>query len=121
MNLPQAYDRWRCALGEALDGRYYDIAWLDWMVMSGRAHFLATDKAASVCELRYYPTGAKDLHAIAAAGDLDEITRSLIPHVFAWGKAAGCLAMIIDSRAGWGRLLKEQGFELYKTAIRKAY
>lgn len=119
MNFAEAYQNWRGCLSDALDKRYYTAEWLDWMVMSGRAAFWSGKGSAIVAEVRYYPSGAKVLHSVAAAGDLEEISSVLIPISVDWAKEQGCSAAIIESREGWTRKMKSQGFNLYKTAIRK--
>ena len=116
----EAYLGWRDPLSQALDRRYHNPEWLDWMVMNGRAHLIATERAAGVAEIVYYPTGAKDLKGICAAGELGEIVEVIIPQFAVWGKRMGCVALLVDSREGWTRILKNQGFALYRTAMRKA-
>jgi hypothetical protein len=116
----EAWDCWRVPLSNALDQRYYDLPWLEWLVMSGRARFLANESAAAIAEIIYYPTGARDLKGVCAAGDVHEIVNVLIPELIEWGKSMGCIAAQIESREAWSRLLRKQGFELYKTSVRRA-
>jgi hypothetical protein len=118
------YARFRPLLAEAVDGRFYTIDYLDWLVRTGRAQFwpsLAADGsplAAIVTELRDYP-GCRAIHGLAAAGDLDEIVERLIPAAEAWGRANGCAYAIIESRPGWQRALRKHGYQLHQVAVAK--
>jgi len=113
------YHHWRSAFGEALDPRYYSLEWLDWMVASGRAMiFFATD-CALIAELRYYPTGARDVLVICTAGSPKATIEKLAPMLETWGRAEGCIAIMGESRQAWTRLLKAVGWEQYKTGMRK--
>lgn len=113
------YARWREAFAEALDPRRHTIEWLDQLVADGRAIFWAADDAAMLTELRFYPTGAKDIHGLVAAGELEAITGKLIPQAEEWARAAGCIGAVIESREGWVRSLKASGYRTYQTAVRK--
>jgi len=113
------YRRWRLQLGQALDPRYHNQEWLDWMVMGGRAMCFSTGDCAVVAELRYYPSGAKDVFVICAAGDPIATRDVLAPRLEQWAKAEGCLAIMAESREAWIRLLSGVGWKLYKTAMRK--
>lgn len=119
MTFPETYQQWRPAFEEALDARYYPIAWLDYVVMEGRAIFLATDDAAVVIEVRYFPTGAKDLHVICGAGALDELRGEILRLMVNAAHDNGCLAVAVESREGWARALKDLGFSTYKTVLRR--
>lgn len=113
------YLGWRDRLGAALDQRFYTVEWLDWLVSDDRAFFLAGERAAIVAEIRCYPTGARAIHGICAAGDVSEIVSLLIPAAEAWGKSQGCRHGFVDSREGWQRLLKSSGYDTYKVSVRK--
>jgi hypothetical protein len=120
-----SYARFRPMLAEAVDGRFYTIDYLDWLVRTGRAQFwpaLAGDGrpvAAIVTELRDYP-GCRAIHGLAAAGDLDAILGTLIPAAEAWGKAKGCAFAIVESRPGWQRALRGHGYQPHQVAVVKA-
>lgn len=111
------YERFRPLFAEALDGRLYNIGYLDSLVLSMRAQCWFTDNAAIVTELKEYPTGARVIHGLVAAGDLGEIVNVLIPRAEEWGRSLGCVLAIIESRPGWGRALKD--YEPFQTAIAK--
>ena len=117
--LPADYGRFRAHFAEALDPRLYEIGHLDALVADGRAVFLAAGDAAIVFELRSYPTGAKAVHGLVAAGDVDRIIGLLIPSAEAWGVAQGCIGATIESRPGWARLLKPHGYAVHQVAVWK--
>lgn len=114
-----AYQHWRPAFAAVLDRRYHPIAWLDGEVWSGRARLWASAGAALICELKAYPTGACDVHALIAAGDLAEIADVLRPRAEAWGRAHGAIAALIESRPAWGRALKSRGYAPHQLTVRK--
>ncbi|ABQ70797.1 hypothetical protein Swit_4459 [Rhizorhabdus wittichii RW1] len=111
--------QWLPAFAEVMDRRYYTPAWLAGEVWSGRARFWSTERAALVAEIKAYPTGARDLHFLVAAGDLDALIETLRPEAEAWGRSTGCVAALVESRAGWARALAPHGYELHQTTIRK--
>lgn len=119
MNFAETYQLWRERLCEALDGRYYDQNWLDYVVMSGRAVMVANDTSACVYELRYYPTGARDLQVVCAAGNAVDLKANILPSLIKSAYDQGCIAIVVESREAWVRLLGDQGFETYKIAVRK--
>jgi hypothetical protein len=111
-------------LKEAVDGRFYTIDYLDWIVRTGRAQLWPAEAkdgrplAAIVTELRDYP-GCRAIHGLAAAGDLALIAGALIPAAEAWGRARSCAYAIIESRPGWARQLRGSGYEPHQVSIRK--
>lgn len=115
------YLDFRPAFEAAMDRRYYPIEWLDQRIAEERAVFMCSDNAAIVVELRRYPGGAMDVHGLIAAGDKDEIVSILIPQAEALGKEHGCIAGVVESRAGWARALKTSGYELSQTTVRKEF
>jgi hypothetical protein len=115
------YRLWRPAFAAAMDRRLYTPEWLDARIAGGEAWLWRTDTAAIVAELRFYPTGARDLHGLIAAGDVTQIRDVLIPRAEAWGREAGCLGAIIESRPGWAKILKRNGYAPWQTALRKEF
>lgn len=113
------YLRFRERLAEAIDARLYTIGYLDELVVSGRGLFWATDEAAIIAEVKTYPTGARVIHGLVAAGDLEEIVKVLIPAAEEWARKQGCMFAIIESREGWIRQLKGSGYEPFQTSLRK--
>jgi hypothetical protein len=117
--MSEYFSRWRAELAAALDDRYYPDWWLGREISAGRMVFRATDRAAIVAEIRDYPSGARAVHGVCAAGDLSEIVEVLIPEAEAWGKSIGCTSAFIDSREAWQRILQSHGYTPYKTCVRK--
>jgi len=113
------YLRFRPLFAEAMDQRLYSIEYLDQLLFSGRAQIWFSDNAATVTEIKEYPTGAKVIHGLVAAGDLNEIVDILIPRAEEWGRSIGCALAVIESRPGWARELKKHGYEPFQTAIAK--
>lgn len=113
------YCRFRPEFLKVMDERYHTIDWLDQQVVSGEFRFWHSDNAASITEMRTYPTGAKDIHCIIAAGELPEITRVLAPAAEQWGREQGCVRALIESRPAWARALKPLGYETHQVIVRK--
>jgi hypothetical protein len=113
------YLRFRPAFEGVMDSRLYTIDWLDRQVLSGAYCLFATPRAAILAEIKTYPTGAREVHGVVAAGDLQEIEERLIPEAEAWGRSLGCIAAQIDSRDGWARVMKKHGYRPHQTVIRK--
>jgi hypothetical protein len=111
------FDR-REAFAALLDPKRYDIAWLDGEVWSGRIMCWANEAAAILAKTITYPTGAWDIHGMAAAGDLAAI-KELIGKAEDWARGAGALAAEIASRPGWERALKADGYEPHQQVLRK--
>lgn len=118
MSWRDAYRKFRDGFAEALDPRFYTIEWLDGEIEAGRALLWSTATAAIVAEVREYPTGAKVIHSICAAGDLEEI-QHLIARAESWASEAGCMAVIIESRDAWARILKPKGYYVFKNCFFK--
>ncbi len=112
------YPRWRDGFATALDPRYYTIAYLDELIRVGAAQMFANDRAAVLAEIKIYPTGARDVHFLVGAGELDALI-DLAPEVEAWGREFGCIGAIIESREGWAKAMKKHGYEPHQVAVRK--
>lgn len=112
------YLRFRDAFAGALDDRLYTIDHLDGLVLSGQARLWSNDKAAIVAELKIYPTGAMVVNGLIAAGEKDEI-RKLIPEAEKWGRSIGCIAGEIESREGWAREMKDDGYRVHQVRLIK--
>lgn len=113
------WPRWRDSFAAILDPRFYTIVWLEGELAAGRVQLLASDRAAVLIGVRAYPTGAREVHGLAAAGALDEIRSRLIPAAEAWGRANNCVVASIDSRPGWARTLRAEGYALHQCCLRK--
>lgn len=114
-----AYCEFRPAFAEVMDERYHTLKWLDEQVLSGKVRFWASENAAVITEVRDYPTGAKDIHALIAAGDLDEIIAEITPRAEEWAREQGCLAAQVESREGWARALRPSGYMTHQVIVRK--
>lgn len=90
----------------ALDPDRYPAWHIDEQVASGKWRCWGNDKAAILAEIKTYPAGLREVHGIAAAGDLQEIV-TLIPHAEEWGRQHGCVRAVIESREGWLRMLPD--------------
>jgi len=113
------YLRFRPQLAEALDSAFYPIEYLDHLLLSGRARLFLSDHAAMVAEIQDYPGGARVAHCLVAAGRMEEIVDLLRPRVEAWGAANGCSRAIVESRAGWMKVLKPHGYEIFQVSVMK--
>ncbi len=113
------YQRWRGELALLLDTRFFTIDWLDREVLYGRLQLFSDEKSAIVVSVKTYPTGAKECHIECAAGELDHLIGPAIRRVEQWAAEQGCIVVTIQSREGWQKVMKSQGYELYQTAIRK--
>jgi hypothetical protein len=113
------YLSWRDRFAVAMDARLYTLEYLDYIATQGRGQFWSTDEAAIIAEVKTYPTGARVIHGLIAAGDLNEIVKTLIPTAEEWARKQGCMFAIIESREGWVRELKDSGYEVYQTCVRK--
>jgi hypothetical protein len=113
------YQRFRSQLAEALDPAFYSIEYLDHLLLSGQARLFLSEHAAMVAEVKQYPGGARVAHCLVAAGRMEEITGLIRPRVEAWGAANGCTRAIVESRAGWMKVLKPHGYEIFQVSVMK--
>jgi hypothetical protein len=116
----QAYLYWRDAFAELLDPETHTIAWLDNEVASGALQIVASQRSAALVSVKTYPTGLRELHGMCAAGDLDDLLTVVIPACEEWGRAVDCQRSVIESRAGWARVLERHGYREHQRHIRKA-
>ena len=112
------YNRFRDDFAGAMDPRLYTIGHLDALVWSGRARFLAGPDAAIVFKLERYPAGALAVEGVIAAGAIEGV-KALIAQAEAWGRANGAVLAKIDSRSGWIRALKADGYGLHQSTLIK--
>jgi hypothetical protein len=113
------YLSFRDAFAEVMDERYHTLKWLDTQVLSGKVQFWRSDNAAMITEIRDYPTGSRDIHALIAAGDLDEIIQNITPQAEEWARERGCIAAQVESREGWARALRPSGYQTHQLIVRK--
>lgn len=100
----------------SLDPERYPAEYIDRRVETGAWRCWGDERAAILAEIRVYPSGAREVHGIAAAGDLAAII-GLIPLAEAWGREMGCTRAVIESRPGWERALPD--YELHQVSVRK--
>lgn len=112
------YSEFRPAFIEAMDPRFANIAYLDALLLSGRAKAWFGDNSAIVAEIRTLPSGAMAVCGVIAAGDQKEI-EELIPQAEAWGRGRGCRYGMIESRHGWEKVMKKHGYEPFQVSIVK--
>ena len=117
---PEPYTRFRDELASALDPRFYTIEWLDQQIETGALCSIGNDKAVIIFGFEQYPTGWLELQGTAAAGDLATIKDELIPAAEAIGRSIGCGTAEIESREGWARALKVNGYDIFQVKIKKA-
>lgn len=115
----EEYCKWRDGFASIIDERFYYIEWLDKQFISGAYKLFTCADAAALVEIKTYPTGAKEVHGVAACGELASIVNDIIPRVEQYGREQGCEIFGIESRIGWSRVMKDHGFEHYQTCIRK--
>lgn len=110
------YQRFRDQFAEVLDTRFYTIEWLDSQVYNGIFRLWSNEASAIIAEIKHYPTGAKEVHGLIAAGELEGIIE-LIPKAEAWGRSVGAIVAGISSREGWSRALPD--YSVHQVEIRK--
>jgi hypothetical protein len=115
------YVAWRGKLARGLDQRLYTIEHLDWMVAHGLGVPIFGERSIIVVEIKGYPTGARAVCGVVAAGDEREIENVLIPEAEEWGKAHGCTLGMIESRPGWARVMKKHGYRVSQVCIVKEF
>lgn len=113
------YLSFRDRFAEALDPRLYSLEYLDWLVVNGHGKFWSCGTAAIIAEIKTYPTGAKAVSGLIAAGDLNDIATVLIPLAEQWGRENGCIFGMIESRPGWAKRMKPHGYEVFQTSLIK--
>lgn len=112
------YCEFRPAFAEIIDERYHTLSWLDEQILSGKVQFWRNGNAALITEIKPYPTGAKDIHVVIAAGDKDGII-ALAPQAEEFGRGCGCIGATVESRIGWARALKPYGYQTHQLTVRK--
>lgn len=113
------YQKFRPQLAEALDPAFYPIEYLDDLLLSGRARLFVSPHAAMVAELRLYPGGARVVHCLVAAGRIAEVAGALRAEVEAWGRGQGATMALVESRAGWMKVLKQHGYAPHQVSLLK--
>ena len=115
------YSKLRGQFAGILDSRCYTMEWLDGQILGGAFQLWAAHDAALITEIKPYPTGAIDVHVMAAAGNLETIIGELRERAEEWSRAKGCLGVIVESRIGWGPALKKHGYRSHQFTVRKEF
>jgi hypothetical protein len=102
-----------------MDGRLFTIEYLDTLIGQMKAQVWYGERSAIVTEIKEYPSGARVIEGVVAAGDLSEIVETLIPKAEEWGRSIGCTLALIQSRQGWARALKPAGYSPFQIAVAK--
>lgn len=110
------YQRFRGQFAEVMDERFYTLEWLDRHIHNNIFRFWSNDTSAIIAKIIEYPTGAKEVHGMIAAGELEGILE-LIPKAEAWGLSLGAIVAGISSREGWSRALPD--YSVHQVEIRK--
>jgi hypothetical protein len=113
------YQRFRDSFAEIIDPAEYPIEWLDRQILNGLAWPIIGEGAGLVVEVKRYPGGARAVHALVAAGDLQEIATKLRAEAEAWGRDRRCTFALVESREGWTRALKQYGYNTHQISVRK--
>lgn len=108
----------RDAIATLLEPRCHTIDWLDVQILNGDARVFASDDAVIVVSVKQYPAGATELHGLVATGDMTAVLE-LIDEAEGWARKAGVTFACVSSREGWSRVLKNRGYRLYQTELRK--
>jgi hypothetical protein len=112
------YADWRLEFAKALDPRFHTLEWLDLQFNLNKFGFWCNDKAAIMAEIKTYPTGAREVHGMVAAGDLDGIVE-LIPLAEEWGFKQGAIIASVNSHPAWQRLLQGSGYHVTRVMLEK--
>lgn len=115
------YLPYREALISILDERFYTGEWLDSQILSGNFKVFTGKQSCILAAVKPYPTGALECHVMAATGELQELISTAIVSVEKWAQSLGCICCVIESRSGWAKIMKAQGYETYQTATRKMF
>jgi hypothetical protein len=113
------YQRFRDDFIAILDPRFYTPEWLDGEIWSGRLRLFSCADSAIIVAVKPYPTGALELHGMAATGNQRSIVDVLIPQACAWGTAIGCIEASIESRPAWQRVMGRHGWQLSQVKMVK--
>lgn len=111
------YQRFRPLFEDALDPAYYPIEWLDREVASGKILLLHKADSAILITVKQYPSGLKELHGMLAVGNLLTIRQDLIPQALGFGRYLGCQVAAIESRPGWSRIMRSDGWQLHQQKL----
>jgi hypothetical protein len=117
--LDGCYLRFRDDFEAVLDQRTHTIEWLDAQVLAGLVRVWPAHDACLLTSLKYYPTGAFEVHVEIAAGSKDTLVNQTIGSVEEWAREIGAAFVTIASRKGWEKVMAPHGYDHWQTEIRK--
>lgn len=111
-------DRCREWLEPALEGGFF--SWPDVVssLHQGRAMLWPGRNSAIVTEDQIYPTG-RVMQVWLAGGDMAEILQ-MAPGIEAMARLRGCVAVLVEGRAGWAKMLAPMGYAPWSVTLQKA-
>lgn len=113
------YQRFRSEF-HGIDPERFPADYIDRQVEKGRWRCWGNGRAAILAEIRVYPSGLKEVHGVAAAGELPEIV-NLIPKAEAWGRKCRCKGAEIVSRPEWAKVLATHGYRVSQARLWKEF
>lgn len=113
----EVYLGFRDRIAPILDQRLYPIAWLDAQVFVGNARVFWEGDSCLLVELKTFPSGARECHAMLAVGDAEQVAKVLAPRAEQFGRDCGCIIASVASRPGWAKVLKD--YTPYQLTLRK--
>lgn len=112
-----AYLPFRERIAAVLDPRFYPLDWLDQQVFAGRMQVFVDGDSCLLTELRSYPTGFREVHAMVAVGEAATIAGTLARRAEEYGRQNGCGMASVASRPGWAKALPD--YAVYQVTLRK--
>jgi len=113
------YNFHRDGFYEILDPRTHTIEWLDAQVNSGGIQVWGDQAACILTQNKHFPTGAFEVHVMAAIGSKTQLISVTIKQVERWAKDIGALFVTIASRKGWEREMRPYDYEFWQSELRK--
>jgi hypothetical protein len=103
-----------------IDPARYPIEYIEKQVASGFWRVWSNDRAAIIATIKRYPSGLREVHGLAAAGDLAEIV-GLIPLAEEWGRSRGCVGAEIASKPAWAKIMAAHGYKPAQVRLWKEF
>lgn len=114
-----SWARWRPEIAKAINPDFYSIEGIELAIAEGRSQLWMEPESCVITEIVNY-AGGPVCQCLWAAGDLSEIIDRMPGRIEPWAKSQGCIAMLVESRAGWAKALKPIGYEPFSVTVRKA-
>ena len=84
----------------------HDIEDIKQAIEDNMAQLWCGNKSVIVTEIITYPK-KKECRIWLASGDMQELTKEMLPDVESWAKGGGCQTVSVVGRKGWLRVLKD--------------